>query len=441
MGGAAAIFKQASDPGSSAVAGDLWSDTDNEALYRRNDANDGWITLNSSEKADISPLTVTTKASSTIADYSTPSSATASSFDSDATFTWDGSATGWTTSDEGGSAAITSNQVVLTANSNGDTPYVYYDLYSAMGDSVAANTWVLRGKIILDGYNNTSSGQAAKVEFGLSSGTGGFTSERLGNDGLAGARAAHGAGGNQNWYLYNIYSSGGSDDSDGGNLTSSPVSGTFYFELVRSAVNDGQLKIYSDSTYSTLVETMDVGTFSGNPSDLRYLYCRIFYQNVSNSNTVKLDSFVFFNNTTSAVEYPASNAVDNNTSTFWKSNSESNPNIYVDVGSNKNVSQLTIFQNAATTSTEIKVQSSTNASAWTDVRKITVSNLSDGAYYYIRFNSQLARYFRIYGTDGSAKILAINEIKCEELSDGEQADLHGHLPISATSTAVALNGT
>ena len=143
MGGAAAIFKQASDPGSSAVAGDLWSDTDNEALYRRNDANDGWITLNSSEKADISPLTVTTKASSTIADYSTPSSATASSFDSDATFTWDGSATGWTTSDEGGSAAITSNQVVLTANSNGDTPYVYYDLYSAMGDSVAANTWGL----------------------------------------------------------------------------------------------------------------------------------------------------------------------------------------------------------------------------------------------------------------------------------------------------------
>ena len=103
MGGAAAIFKQASDPGSSAVAGDLWSDTDNEALYRRNDSNDGWITMNSSEKADVTTETTVPKITSTIGDYTTPDSATASSFASTATWTWDGSDTGFTTSDEGGS--------------------------------------------------------------------------------------------------------------------------------------------------------------------------------------------------------------------------------------------------------------------------------------------------------------------------------------------------
>jgi len=441
MGGAASIFKQASDPGSSAVAGDLWSDTDNEALYRRNDSNDGWITLNSSEKADISPETVTTKASSTIADYSTPSAATASSFASDATFTWDGSATGWTLTNDGGSASVASSQVVLTANSSNDCPRGTYDLYSAMGDSNAANTWVLRFKVIFDGYNNTASGQAASWQFGLSDSTSNLDQENPNSsvEAISVRRGAHGAGGNQNWNNTAWCSS--NTDNTAAALVSSPYTATRYVEVVRTAVNTMTTKVYTAATFSGTPEYTINTTFTNNPSNLRYLFMRIFYQAVSDNNTVKVEDIVFFNDSTTAAEFPASNAVDDDTATFWKSNSETNPNIYVDVGSNKNVSQLTIFQNAATTSTEIKVQSSTNASAWTDVRKITVSNLADGAYNYIRFNSQRAIYFRIYGTDGSAKILAINEIKCEELSDGEQADLHGHLPISATSTAVALNGT
>ena len=44
-GGGGGIIKSASDPATTATAGDLWSDTDNEKLYRRNDANDAWLEL------------------------------------------------------------------------------------------------------------------------------------------------------------------------------------------------------------------------------------------------------------------------------------------------------------------------------------------------------------------------------------------------------------
>ena len=449
MGGAAAIFKQASDPGSSAVAGDLWSDTDNEALYRRNDANDGWITLNSSEKADISPETVTAKINSTIADYSTPDSATASSFASSADWTFDGSATGWETDNGGGTANVnstTSGKVYIQANSNGDVPRVSYDLYADLGDSNLANTWVLRYKVENSNFDNNASGQAVRFDCGMSSGPeGDLTAEnpKASVDSLHFTMAGHGAGSNMNGQCFSWNSA---NDYAQTSLIGIPLtlnSGTFYVQVTRLSVSSGNVKVYSDAGYTSLISGWDltISSFTSNPSNLRYFFGRIYYQNVSDTNTFTLSDIKVWNDTTTAGEYPASNAVDNNTSTYWQSNSETNPNIYVDVGSNKNISQIAIWPHSNTTSTEVKIQSSTNASAWTDTRKITYSNFTEGEYNYVRFNTQLGRYFRIYGTDGSAKVLAINEIKCEELSDGEQADLHGHLPISATSTAIALNGT
>ena len=81
-------------------------------------------------------------------------------------------------------------------------------------------------------------------------------------------------------------------------------------------------------------------TFSSDPTNLRYLGGRIFYQGVSDTNTFEISDLTFYDDTTVATSYPASNAVDDDTSTYWKSNSETNPNIYVDLGSNKNSEKI-----------------------------------------------------------------------------------------------------
>jgi hypothetical protein len=144
---------------------------------------------------------------------------------------------------------------------------------------------------------------------------------------------------------------------------------------------------------------------------------------------------------------PASNAVDDNTATYWKSNSETNPNIYVDLtnaASDVNLSQLALYPNADSTETQIKVQYGTNAGgtgSWTDLRTINYSDLTNGAWNYIRFNNVIGRYIRIYGNNGAAKVLAINEIKTYEPTDADIRNLHGHLSISNSDTSLALDGT
>jgi hypothetical protein len=132
---------------------------------------------------------------------------------------------------------------------------------------------------------------------------------------------------------------------------------------------------------------------------------------------------------------------DDDDSTLWKSGSESNPNIYYDVGSAKLISHIAIKPNAETTSTELKLQSSTDASTWSDLRTITYSNLTEGSWNYLRFNVFYGQYFRVYGNDGTAKVLAITEIKYLTHSDSELTRQHGHIEISSSDTGLSLDGT
>ena len=150
-----------------------------------------------------------------------------------------------------------------------------------------------------------------------------------------------------------------------------------------------------------------------------------------------LDKAVDVKITTVVGDQPASNAVDDNTATYWESNSETNPAIYVDMSSSTTTSNLAVYPNTLTTETEIKIQSSTNASDWTDKRTITYSNLTEAAWNYIRFNLTTARYWRIYGNSGGAEVLAIDEIKVlDAVSDTDVRTLHGHRPISSSDTSL-----
>ena len=142
-----------------------------------------------------------------------------------------------------------------------------------------------------------------------------------------------------------------------------------------------------------------------------------------------------------ASRYAPSKAKDDSTSTVWKTNSEANPFIYADMGSAVNLCAIAWYNDAATTETTVKIQTSTDASNWTDKRTVLTSNLVASVYNFIRFNTTTARYIRIYGSSGSSVVLSAAEIKVQKQTDSELLLSHGHLSISITDTGIELDGT
>jgi len=141
-----------------------------------------------------------------------------------------------------------------------------------------------------------------------------------------------------------------------------------------------------------------------------------------------------------ATGFASSKAKDDNTSTVWKTNASTNPFIYADMGAAVNLCAIAWYNDAATTETTVKIQTSTDASSWTDKRTILTSNLTLNAYSYIRFNTATARYIRIYGTSGSSLVLSAAEIKVQKKTDAELLISHGHLAISNSDTGIELDG-
>ena len=136
----------------------------------------------------------------------------------------------------------------------------------------------------------------------------------------------------------------------------------------------------------------------------------------------------------------AENALMSCACTTWTSCSETNPWMYLDMTTCTIVSAIAMdICSTCTTETEIKIQTSTNATCWNDKRTITVSDLSGTGWNYIRFNTETTRYIRIYGNSGTSKVLAINEIK---LLTNVTNDIykHGHKYIDPTDTSLSLSG-
>lgn len=134
------------------------------------------------------------------------------------------------------------------------------------------------------------------------------------------------------------------------------------------------------------------------------------------------------------------NLFDNNTGTSSQTYTLANPWIYIDTGSSQNLCALAVYWDASTTETQIIIQTSTNATSWTTVRTITESDLSGGAWNYIRFNIKLARYIRIYGNSGSSVMLKVAEIKYLKKTDSELILASEHGTISTSMTNIPLSG-
>ena len=372
--------------------------------------------------------------STTIADYSTPVSASASS-------------------------AATAGVFTIMANSAYDNPQAVYDI----GASNIGSTWTLRTKIVYTNLTNTASGQAFQFQLGLSDSSTLTGETPSGISAIMQNRAAHGALTDQNPYLRQYDPSG--NEATAGVLVSSPLTATRYIQLQRKGTNSIEMKIYSDSGYSVLLETLTNAATAGAASGLRYLITRIYQQTVTDVNTIAIQAIALYNNTLTPVtptwEWDggaggwtttdnggtvtltsgsgSGNAIDDDLATYWESSAAANNWIYVDVGSEKDLSQMTIYPNAATTETQYKIQYSNDLVTWTDLRLINVSALTNAAYNYIRFNTVTARYVRIYGNSGTSYVMAINEIKVDETN--AVATEHGHLEIDPTDVSLALDGT
>jgi len=377
--------------------------------------------------------------STTIGDYTQPASATCSSAAS-STATPDyetdfSSATGW--------SANTSNMQIDTGNSELDfqldasslDQYLNYDL-----TTVDNSMWVIRFKITFNNINtNGTPGQDAEFKFGIYSNATPSGAAPSG-DGIAGTLQAYNASiGNA---VISIDGGGRSPTASINNpfSTGTATSTAFYCQLTRESTTSTTYKVFSDAAYSVQVGSTVTHTTPATVVGLRYLTTRMYTQTVTGAGIVgSITDLKFYNaiNNVNVVTNPCSNAVDDNVATSWKSDTETNPNIYVDMSSSTTTSNLALYPNAGTTETEIKIQSSSDAIAWTDKRTITWSNLTEGAWNYIRFNIVAARYWRIYGSSGASADMQIDEIKVlDSVSDADVRNLHGHIPISSSDTSL-----
>ena len=392
------------------------------------------------------------KYSSTIGDYSTPNDATSSSAEaSSPTYEFDfSSSSGWTLGDHW---TISGNAANISSDSTLDGDRSYYDLGSSL-----STTFVIRFKVNFSTLARPNdSNYALYLGVKSSSAKRGSASDI---DGLFATIDLRNSSGIQSEQLQGVICddnsyNGGDRASGGDGYYDMSTSTDYYLELIKEGTGGGgsvgsyTFNIYSDSAYSIRLNQATNTTSTKDPTGLQYLWFGITDYSGAGRSPLQwigaISDLKIYDDTTTVEN--ALGLIDGNTSTVWKSDSETNPNVYVDctgTSTDTNLSQMAIWANSDTTATEIKIQSSTNAqaaSSWTDLRTIPVSDLTNGQYNYIRWNNVSGRFVRVYVTDGGSTVLAANQIKVLEPTDSATASQHGHLGISATDTTLNLDGT
>lgn len=139
----------------------------------------------------------------------------------------------------------------------------------------------------------------------------------------------------------------------------------------------------------------------------------------------------------------AGNAVDCCNATAWKSDSECNPNITVDLGATTLLSAVMLRRGACDTSTTVQIRASTTCppGACDLIRTVKSACLTADTNKFVRFNVKEARFVMIRGGDASVKVGEYNNIKTEKNTVCEVAASSGRLCISATDCTLCLDGT
>jgi len=143
--------------------------------------------------------------------------------------------------------------------------------------------------------------------------------------------------------------------------------------------------------------------------------------------------------------FELANSIDNDVLTTWQSTSELNPFLRGEFSTiaDKEPSAIAIYvDKSKISSLQFLIQTSLDGVAWTTKRTINITQLTDLAYNFIRFNRDVLpiRYIRLVGNDSVAIQLAINEYKALIPTATQWADRQAHKTISPTSTSIGLAG-
>ena len=402
--------------------GSLWYDTSNDILK----SSDG-TTYNQIGKTSFAGAAVVSH-STTIGDYSAPVEAIPQELTFQDRYTTN---TGWTqtstqiTVDSGTADAVN----FAGADSQSST---YRAVHKALGSTLSDTKWVMRFKYV---YTSTAGGGPLHLIAVLRAGTSNPT-----------------ASGDHIAIIHHVTYSGLVIDAKDGASSASNTTGltlvagnTYYVQLERTSATNIKISAFSGSDFSTgpvtnSPQNFTIASTAGNSLDT------LIHSNISTANntealTADIDDMKVYNNMNASDITNNDNIFDNSTTTLYTSPSLTNPHIYVDMGSTLNLCAIAMYYNsAATTETEIKIQTSIDASTWTDKRKITTSNLTNGAWNYYRFNiAGGARYVRIYGT-GTSKAISFYEVKVLSKTDAQIFADMGIVEISSSDTALDSDG-
>ena len=209
---------------------------------------------------------------------------------------------------------------------------------------------------------------------------------------------------------------------DGASLTSNypgtlaPIIDTWYYaRLERTTTTNLRLSIYTDEAHTTLLGTAENFTIPSTITSLAVATHQTWNTTLTaRTLTAQGDNLRVHNSTNTVPLYFPGLIYDNSTSTQWRSTSEANPAVYVDLTSAREIVGVALNIDTTNTSvTAVKIRASTDTS-FADAENIAYVNISDFTDDTWRFlaNNFLVdnrRYVQVIGTDTGT--LAINEIK------------------------------
>ncbi|PBO85766.1 MAG: hypothetical protein COA77_02570 [Thaumarchaeota archaeon] len=423
------LLTQSTQPSNPGV-GDLWYDTVNK-LLKGFDGTE-YVTLG---KTNFSNATITSH-SETIGNYSQPSNAVVTTPDTSAILDDDlTSSANFTISADNWTYDAINDEIDLAAGQGGVYRGARFD---PVGANISTSKWLLRFKIRVDSITSYSSGNhAGAMFFGF---TDKITSVMTDLQDAVGIIFQTNPNTWRNLIKDNEQINGGTTA-----FAHAPTIETLYIEIENNA-GALSMRMYSDVARTVLIEeeTGSIGLVTG----LRYLHFQGYsytpFVSASGGLNGAVDDVQFWNgiNKTEMLAGSGSEVFDDSTGTKWNSNVETNPAVYIDLGSSKNILGVAIHLHADNTETEFKIRCSadTSFSDAENVRTITVSNLTAGAWKFIRFNLKYKRYLQIYGSSGSSLVMAISEIKYLTMTDNDLKNDEGILEISSSDTSIGLDG-
>ena len=380
-------------------------------LYQRDSTNSSWGIIG----VDKLPyLTLST----TIGDYTSPNAAVATSESSTgqavfgtnadqstetfATYTDQTDAnTSWVPSSNANGSRVDITDDDLEGTTTGKATFqVYYDLGAAVSDTA----FELRFKLVLN-WTAASTADQNFMFFGISSNT----SDAVTAQDFLGLGIKNYTSNEK----YRIVEANGVELTTSAaytDFTHAPTDETVYVKIKRTSTTSASITLYSDSSYTTVVETQ-TATISSGTAGLRYVKLAYHINNnvgTTNEITVDIDDIIL-NPSVAEMIY------DNSTSTRWQSNSEASPAIYVDLsGSAREIVGVALnLDRTNTTITAIKIRASTDTTFddTENIMYVNVTDFTDDTWRFLanNFSTTNKRYVQVIGV--GTGVLALNEIK------------------------------